>query len=203
MVHPNQAIKMKRTLNYAILAFSVAAAPVALAEESDCYKVSETVTKAVTAKPDNVLAIVEREVAASPACSCEVVKAAIVASEAERKLVGQIVAAAIEAAPDQMRTIANCAIAVAPDALPNVQAILARLEPQGGTSVGAKGGYEKGGYEKGGKDPIVQPAGVRNPLDGPYLVPGEPPIHPPFVTPPSTCTPDQFQNINVRGVLVP
>lgn len=189
---------MKTTLKHAIIALSVAAAPALFADESDCYKVSESVTKAVTATPDNVLAIVGRQVAASSACSCEIVKAAIVATEADRKLVGQIVATAIDAAPDQMRTIANCAIAVAPDALADVQAILARLEPAGGEGASEKGGYEKGGYAKGGKDPIIQPAGIRNPLDGPYLVPGEPPIHPPFVTPPSTCTPEQFKNIKVR-----
>ena len=40
--------KMKRTLNYALLATAVASAPVALAEESDCYKVSEAVTKSAS-----------------------------------------------------------------------------------------------------------------------------------------------------------
>jgi hypothetical protein len=118
--------------------------------------------------------------------------------------VGQIVSAAIEAAPEKMRIIAQCAIAVAPDALPEVQAVIAKLDPQAGDGypvVGAKGGtakdgyskggYSKGGYEKGGmakggakEGPIVdvKPA---SPLDGPYLVPGIPFIHPPFVTPPS------------------
>ena len=85
---------MKRILNYAILACAVATAPAALAEESACYKASKVVTKAVKAKPDNVLAIVERETAASPGCACEIVKAAIVATEADKNLVGQIVAAA-------------------------------------------------------------------------------------------------------------
>lgn len=184
---------MKSNLNYAILAFAVASAPVALAEDSDCYKVSEAVKKMVVAKPDNVLALVEREVAANPGCACEVVKAAIVASEAERKLVGQIVAAAIEAAPDKMRIISNCAIAVAPDALANIQAVLAKLEPQGGETYFSP----KGGYAKNPKEPIVEPAGVRSPLDGTYLIPGEPPIHPPFITPPSTCRATEFEEIDI------
>jgi hypothetical protein len=134
---------------------------------------------------------VQKQVAANPACSCEVVKAAIVASEADRQLVGQIVSTAVEAAPENLRIIAQCAIAVAPDALPEVQAVLAQLDPQGGETGSAKSGYAKGGsakggYAKGGKDvvPIVEvkPA---SPLDGPYLVPGIPFIHPPFVSPPS------------------
>ena len=81
-----------------------------LAEEVDCYKLSVTVSDAVTNSPDKVLQIVQREVAASNDCACEVVKAAIVASEADRKLVGQIVSTAIEAAPDKMRIIAQCAM---------------------------------------------------------------------------------------------
>jgi hypothetical protein len=190
---------MKRTLEHAAFALTVALAPVALAEEANCYKVSETVSKAVIANPDDVLKIVERQASTNSTCICEVVKAAIVASEAERKLVGQIVAAAIEAAPDQMRTIANCAIAVAPDALPNIQAILAKYDPQSGESYAAseKGGYEKGGYDKNPKDPIIP--GVRNPLDGPYLIPGEPPLHPPFVTPPSISRPGDYKNVKVKG----
>ena len=140
--------------------------------------------------------VVQREVAASPSCSCEVVKAAIVATEADRELVGQIVETAVDAAPDKMRIIAQCAIAVAPDALSDVQAVIAKLDPQSGESFSSKGGFAKGGHSKGGyakgakggKDvladgPVVEvkPA---SPLDGPYLVPGIPFIHPPFITPP-------------------
>jgi len=190
-------------LNSAIIACAVVISPAVLAEESDCYKVSETVTKAVTAKPNNVLAIVERVIATNPACSCEIVKAAIVATEAERDLVAQIVGAAIEAAPDQFNIITNCAIAVAPDALPNIQAAVSKLHPKisllsskGGL---AKGGLAKGGLgAKGGKDAgagIRDPEAVRDPLDEIYLVPGLPPIHPPLVS--STCTPDEFPNIDI------
>ncbi len=192
---------MKTTLKLAFFALAVSIAPAVLAAETDCYEVSELVTKQVTARPDMVLEVVGREVASHPGCSCEVVKAAIVASEAERSLVGQIVAVAIEAAPDRMRIIANCAIAVAPDALAEVQAVLARLEPQSGEGGSAKGGYEKGGYEKGGyakspKEPIVEP-GPRNPLDGPYLIPGELPILPPSITPPSVSDPGDLGNVDL------
>ena len=185
---------MKRTLEHAAFALTFALAPVALAEDADCYKVSEAVSQAVIAKPDNVLQIVGREVSSNTTCACEVVKAAIVASEADRKLVGQIVASAIEAAPEQMRTIANCAIAVAPDALPNVQGILAQYEPQAGEEYVAS---EKGGYAKDAKDPIIPEP--KSPLDGPYLIPGEAPIHPPFVTPPSISRPGDFDNVSIDG----
>ncbi|MFP6881869.1 MAG: hypothetical protein VCA34_13015 [Roseibacillus sp.] len=189
---------MKRTLNYAILACAVAAAPAALAEESNCNNVSETVIKLVTARPDNVLAIVERQTSANPTCSCEVVKAAIVATEADVKLVSQIVATAIEAAPDKMSIITSCAIAVAPDALPEIKAVLAKLDPKGLAQKGNDpvGGGAKGGAKdaKGGLGPIV--AEVRDPLEeAAYLIPGLPPIHPPLV--PSTCTADEFANIDV------
>jgi len=196
---------MKRTLTHAAIALTLISLPALAAEDTDCYELSMTVSKAVTAAPDLVLVTVQKQVAANPACSCEVVKAAIVASEADRQLVGQIVSTAVEAAPENLRIIAQCAIAVAPDALPEVQAVLAQLDPQGGETGSAKGGYAKGGsakggsakggYAKGGKDvvPIVEvkPA---SPLDGPYLVPGIPFIHPPFVTPPSISDIGDFLN---------
>lgn len=187
---------MKRTLNYALLACAVAVSPAALAEESACHTVSKSVTKAIQADPSNVLAIVEREAASSPACACEVVKAAIVATEADKKLVGQIVTTAVEAAPDKMQIITNCAIAVAPDALPEIRAMIAKLLAQDESwklGVGEKGGLES---PKDAKDAIVPAEAVRNPLDGPYLIPGLPPIHPPLVS--STCTPDEFPNVDIR-----
>jgi hypothetical protein len=192
---------MKRTLNYALLACAVAIAPVALAEESNCSKVSEAVMKLVAAKPDNVLAIVARQTGANPSCACEVVKAAIVATEAPSKLVGQIVATAIEASPEKMNVITACAIAVAPDALPQIKAVLAKLDPKLLAKTGNDPVNEAG--PKGAKDAIVTGINVRNPLDGIYLVPGLPPIHPdlPPIHPPivpSTCSPDQFPNISIQ-----
>jgi hypothetical protein len=172
---------MKRTLNYMTLIATIAASPLAIAEESSCYDRSVAVTKMVTAQPENVLEIVGREVAATPLCSCEIVKAAIVATEAERELVAQIVATAVDAAPEKMRIIGQCAIAVAPDALPNVMKILAKLDPAKGDGYSEKGVIEQGSLDKG-KEVVVAP-GLPSPLDGPYLVPGEPPLHPNFDTP--------------------
>jgi hypothetical protein len=174
---------MKRTLNYLTLVAMFAGSAVAVTEESSCFDRSVAVTKMVSADPDNVLEIVQREVTATPLCSCEIVKAAIVATEAKRELVAQIVATAIEAAPEKMRIIAQCAVAVAPDALPNVMAILAKLDPNKGDGVVS----EKGGLDKG-KEVVVAPA-LPSPLDGPYLVPGEPPLHPNFFTPDNITNP--------------
>ncbi|MBI24114.1 MAG: hypothetical protein CMN05_11070 [Roseibacillus sp.] len=162
----------------------MALSPAIMAEEADCTKLSDTVKKLVGAKPDHVLEIVERQTAATPACSCEVVKAAIVATEADRKLVGQIVATAIEAAPDKMRIITTCAIAVAPDALQEINAILAKLDPK---ALAKKGNDPVGGAKNAG-DAIV--SNVKNPLDGPYLIPGLPPIHPPLI--PAISTPPGY-----------
>jgi len=182
---------MKSTFYYVILACAVALSPSALAKQPDCTKLSETVNKLVTAKPDNVLKIVDRQTAANPACSCEVVKAAILATEADRKLVGQIVATAIEAAPDKMSIITSCAIAVAPDALEEIKAILAKLDPK----ALAKKGNDPVGDGKDSKDAIA--SSVKNPLDGPYLIPGLPPIHPPLV--PAISTPSPLSIITVPG----
>lgn len=187
---------MKRTLNNAVLACAVAMAPAALAEESPCYTVSKVVTKAVEAEPDTVLAIVEKHVAASPACACEIVKAAIVSTKADKKLVGQIVATAVTAAPDKIDIITTCAIAVAADALAEIRATVAKLLAENESwrlGVSAKGGFVAS--PKGGKDIIPPPEPVRNPLDGPYLVPGLPFIHPPLI--PSISTPDEFPNVDV------
>ena len=139
--------------------------------------------KQVEADTDNILKIVEKQAATSPSCSCEVVKAAILAAEADKNLVGQIVATAIEAAPEQMDLIASCAVAVAPDAVSEIKAVLAKLNPR---ALAKKGNDPAAASAKDGKTVIVGEK-VKNPLDGPYLIPGLPPIHPPIV--PAISTP--------------
>ena len=182
---------IKSIFYHAIIAAALGLSPTIMAEETDCTKLWDTVKKLVGAKPDHVLEIVERQTAANPSCSCEVVKAAIVATEADRKLVGQIVATAIEAAPDKMSIITSCAIAVAPDALEEIKAILAKLDPK----ALAKKGNDPVGDGKDSKDAIA--SSVKNPLDGPYLIPGLPPIHPPLV--PAISTPSPLSIITVPG----
>lgn len=181
---------MKSILKYATFACAVGLSSAALAAEADCTKLSDAVKKQVSAKPDNVLAIVGKQTGAHPACACEVVKAAIVATEADGKLVSQIVATAIESAPDRLNVITACAIAVAPDALPQIKAVLAKLDPKG---LARKGNDPVGGA-KGAKDIVASPA-VKNPVDDIYLIPGLPPIHPPLL--PSISTPGDFPGVGI------
>ena len=168
---------MKATLIPALVASALVFSTSLEANQIDCLKVAALATKQVTANPDDTLKIVERLTAANPSCACEVVKAAILEAEADRKLVAQIVAAAIEAAPDKTSLVTSCAVAVAPDALMEIKAVLAKLTPK---ALPTKGNDPVANGSKGGKEVIVKEE-VKNPLDGPYLIPGLPPIHPPIV----------------------
>ena len=96
---------------------------------------------------------------------------------------GQIVASAIEAAPERMDLITSCAVAVAPDAVAEIKAVVAKLNPK---ALAKKGNDPAAASAKDGKTAIVSEK-VKNPLDGPYLIPGLPPIHPPVV--PAISTP--------------
>lgn len=154
---------MKKSLSFILLAASIGA----LSAETpvDCIAKSAFVKSAVTAKHAKVLEVVSAEVAASPSCACEVVKAAIEGSEADTKLVAKIVEAAAVAAPEQMRLVAQCAVAVAPDSLAEVQAVMAKLDPNLG---------EASRSAKDAKDPIGEVAAMPNPLD----FPGQGPVGP-------------------------
>jgi len=156
--------------------------------EVDCISLSQSVTLEISADNSKVLEIVSKEVAAAPSCSCEIVKAAIKASEAESKMVAAIVEAAISAAPDQMRLISQCAIATAPDAIGDVQAVLAKLDPNSGDS---------GISSKSSKAPADEVAAEYwNPLDfpgtdgGSSIIPPGPQVEaPPTIDPPVVTSP--------------
>ncbi len=137
--------------------------------EVDCISLSQSVTLEVTADSSKVLEIVSKEVAAAPSCSCEIVKAAIKASEAESKTVAAIVEAAISAAPDQMRLISQCAIATAPDAIGDVQAVLAKLDPNSAvTIIKLKvARASSNGRAAKGWNPLDFPSGKTTPTVGP------------------------------------
>lgn len=185
---------MKKTIFLASLCASLGLGS-ASAEDKDCGNVTLSVKAAVAAEQSKVLEIVTNEVSSSPACSCEVVKAAIESSGADVKTVAAIVEAAITAAPDQMRLIAQCAIAVAPDALAEVQAVLARLDPNAGDS------GQSAKSAKGEKAPIGEVAAMPNPLDFPGktgippMVPFFPPI---IINPPVVINPPLVSDSNVR-----
>lgn len=167
-----------------ILIFAASSSLLALGQasaETDCLQLSHYVKVAVANEPSKVLQLVEEKVTENPGCACEVVKAAIEGAVAEPKTVSAIVDTAITAAPDQMRLIAQCAIAAAPDALTDVQAVLAKLDPNSG---------ETGGSAKGAKSPAGEVAAMPNPLDFPGKGPVRPlfPIFPPVIINPPKVT---------------
>lgn len=181
---------MKKTILFALIS---AILPLAAAAEVDCLKLATTVKAAVSAEQDKVLEIVTKEITAAPGCACEVVKAAIEGSSAKPETVAAIVEAAVLAAPDQIRLIAQCAVAVAPDALANVQAVLAKFDPNSGEAHSAKGDA------KSGKEAAGEVATMPNPLDFPGVgpigpAPGEPggmpliPAFPPVIINPPDVT---------------
>lgn len=168
-----------------------------LAAEKDCVSLALEIGNQIKADSSRTLEIVQAQVGANEECACEIVKAAIQATEADASLVARIVEVAATTAPDKMRIIAQCAVAVAPDSLGNVQAVLAKLDPNtGNPGDSAKGG--KAGMEKA---PITEAAAVPNPLDFPiggfgprpggpggfsWVPPGIPPYTPPTITIPVT-----------------
>jgi hypothetical protein len=91
----------KTTLILSLLASSFSFA-------ADCTPIADATHKAVTAKPEAVLEIVAKDVAASPKCACPIIKAAVNASSADEALKGDIIAAALGAAPDEAAAIKAC-----------------------------------------------------------------------------------------------
>lgn len=154
---------MKKTVFFAL--FSAALGFLPAHAEVDCIALSVSVKNAVSSDKSQVLEVVSKEVAAAPGCACEIVKAAIEASEATAKTVAAIVEAAATAAPEQMRLVSQCAVAVAPDALGDVQAVLAKLDPNRGEGESAKSAKVA---------PVGEVASTPNPLD----FPGQGPVGP-------------------------
>ncbi len=189
---------MKKTICFSI--FTSALTLIPLSAEVDCLKLFVSVKHATVAEPSKVLEIVANEVTAAPGCACEIVKAAIEGTQAKPETVAAIVEAAVIAAPEQMRLISQCAVAVAPDALAEVQAVLAKLDPNSGKS----GSSAKGGTSaKGSKSPVGEVAAMPNPLDFPKGdkpdVDGPPPPPPgdrPKVFPPIVINPKDVTNLN-------
>jgi hypothetical protein len=133
------------------------------AESPDCGKISLSVRASVESNLSDLLEIVAKEVSASPDCACEIVKASIEGSGANADVVASIVESAATASPENMRLIAQCAIATVPDSLAQVQAVLAKLDPNAGES-GYSSKSSKSG--KGGTGDQKADEGD-NPLDFP------------------------------------
>ena len=170
-----------------------AASSLVASAEVDCLKLALSVKNAVAAEQDKVLEIVTKEVSAAPGCACEVVKAAIEGSGAKSETVAAIVESAVNAAPDQIRIIAQCAVAVAPDALSEIQAVLAKIDPNKGESAASAKGA------KSADAPAGEVAAMPNPLDFPGTGPIGPiaggpgglpliPVFPPLIINPPQVT---------------
>ena len=170
-----------------ILLFAATSSLLALGQataETDCLQLTHFVKVAAANEPSKVLQLVEEKVAQNPGCVCEVVKAAIEGAAAEPKTVSAIVETAIAAAPEQMRLIAQCAISTAPDAITQVQAVLAKLDPNSG---------EAAAKSNDAKSPAGEVAAMANPLD----FPGKGPVRPflMFMSfPPSSYNPVGINN---------
>jgi|694.fasta_scaffold45482_3 hypothetical protein len=152
-----------------------------IGDQVDCVAVTLSVEQRIKMDLSKVLEVVESEVAANPSCACEIVKAAIKASEADANLVASIVEVSITAAPDKMRLISQCAIASSPESLANVQAVMARLDPNRGET-----GYSSKGAKSAKSAKEIAPVAAKwpDPLDlpPPFLPPPPPPFYPPPVT---------------------
>jgi hypothetical protein len=159
---------MKQTLLAGVICTTLTLIPASA--EVDCLMLSMTVKHSVATEQSKVLEIVATQVSAAPGCACEIVKAAIEGSNAKPTTVAAIVETAVTAAPEQMRLISQCAVAVAPDALPQVQAVLAKLDPNSGKSANAHSAKDV----QDAKAPIGEVASMPNPLDFPQQGPSGP-----------------------------
>ena len=142
----------------------------ALDADSKCFSLALRVGQRVKDDPSSLLEVAAKEVAANPTCACEVVKAALTAAKPNPDTVARVVEATALASPESLRLVAQCAIAVEPAALAKVQAVLARLDPNGGKS--KHQGGDKDAKESAEKASLETPP---NPLD---LPPREKPVIP-------------------------
>jgi hypothetical protein len=185
---------MKLSAPFALLGVALGLFAPSTKAEVDCVALTVVVKNAVIAKPAEILQTVESQVQANPDCACEIVKAAIETSKADVKLVAAIVETASTAAPEKMRIVAQCAVAVMPDSLADVQAVLAKLDPNSGhrhsdskDAKDAKAPTEKAPEWNPLNFPGQGPIGP-NP-GGPGGYPVVPPGLPPGTTPPSVNPP--------------
>ncbi len=149
-------------------------------QDVNCSSLGLAVQQRVKLDPAKVLEIVATEISANNGCACEVVKAALTAAGADATLAARVVETAATTAPESMRLISQCAIATVPESLAEVQAVLAKLDPNSGES----GKSAKG--SKSGKEALSEAAPEKkkewgDPLDLPRY--GSPLPPPPIITP--------------------
>jgi hypothetical protein len=184
---------MKKSIQFAAIGaiLGMLSAGLISAGESNCSGEAASVRSAISSKPSEVLAIVERSITANPDCACEIVKAAIESSrggskagigssESDSKNVLAIVRTAMTAAPDQSNLIAKCAASVAPESADAIQALANGLSganpldfPTGGEQivVGPQPG-DGGGYT------VLPPGTPGSGFGGIVVAPPAPPASP-------------------------
>ncbi len=163
---------------------------------ADCSTVSLSVEERIKLDTSKLLEIVGSEVAANPTCVCEIVKSAIKASDVDVAGVVSIVEVTINEAPESMRIAAQCAIAAMPESIDGVQALLTKLDPNGGDSGTSSKSSKDAKDAKNAIGAVTSPvAALANPLDFPGKTPVPPnvggiPLIPPqfpvIITPPVT-----------------
>lgn len=165
-------------------------------QAANCANISLSVEERIKLDPSKLLEVVASEIGANPACVCEIVKAAITSSDADVACVVSIVEVSIVQSPETMRIAAQCAIASVPESIYGVQAVLTKLDPNGGDS-GASSKSAKDG-KSGIAAAANTVAALANPLDfpgtgpvGPNVgghlgIPLIPPLLPVIVSPPVT-----------------
>ena len=135
-------------------------------DATGCNSIGMSMKHRLSVDPSLVLEIVEAEISANPDCSCDIVKTAIIATGANPELASSIAETAIVSAPDKMRMITQCAIAALPEALPNIQAVLARLDPNSGdtnySAKDSKSGKDAAAADLSGADPAPDILAIPN-----------------------------------------
>jgi hypothetical protein len=144
-------------------------------KSTNCASVALSVEQRIKLDPSKALEVIESEVSANPACACEIVKASIAATDADVSMVVSIVQTSIAAAPEHMRIISQCAIAAMPESINQVQALLAKIDPNSGDAAVYSSKSAKSA--KSSKAPATIVAAAADPLDRLYL-----PIMTPIIT---------------------
>ncbi len=152
-------------------------------KSADCAAISLSVEQRIKLDVSKALEVVESEVSANPACACEIVKAAISATDADVAMVVSIVQTSITAAPEHMRIISQCAIAAMPESITQVQALLAKIDPNSGdAAVYSSKSAKSAKSPKDAQTASIVSAPVGDPLNSLFMPVMTPLINTPPVT---------------------
>ncbi len=152
-------------------------------KSADCSTISLSVEQRIRLDVSKALEVVESEVRANSACACEIVKAAISATDADVAMVVSIVETSITAAPEHMRIISQCAIASMPESVNEVQALLAKIDPNSGdAAVYSSKSAKSAKSPKAAQTASIVSAPIGDPLNSLFMPVMTPLINTPPVT---------------------